>query len=226
MAPSVRSRGPGGRRSATDLPKILDAAMALIRSEGLEALTMRRLAESLGVWTTTLYHHVGADKDQLLKLVVDAIAATVARPPRDVVWDERLRRLLHEMHAALREYPGVAAYLLEAGVPGPNGILINESLALAIGDSGLPIEEAARVDFMLATLLFADAQQHETPTAAAVQEKRDACFERDLATLPEGAPTAAELYRLSAAWPASEYLDWVIDVVIAHIRAVTTAAAR
>jgi hypothetical protein len=57
-ARSRPSRG-AGRTAATGLPEILEAAMALIRAEGLAALTMRRLADKLGVWTRTLYHDVG-----------------------------------------------------------------------------------------------------------------------------------------------------------------------
>ena len=202
--------------------------MTLIRAEGLEALTMRRLADALGVWTGTLYHHVGADKDRLLQLVVDAIAGSIARPPLEMAWDERLRRLLRGMHAALCEYPGIAAYLLEAGVPGPNGIRLNEALARAICDSGIDLEEAARIDYMLGTMLFADAQQNEMVRGEAMansrQEQREACFERDLALLPDGAPTATELYRRSGEWRPGEYLGWVIELVIAHIRAVTATA--
>lgn len=229
MPASAPSRGPG-RTAATSLPAILDAAMAVIRAEGLAALTMRRLADELGVWTRTLYHHVGADKDRLVTLVVDAIAATIDRPPPDVAWDERLRRLLHGMYDALCEYPGIAEYLHEQGVPGPNGIALGEAVALAVHDAGLDAVEAARVSYLLQSMAFADSHHHPAPTNAAkaicAQRTREQRHQHELALVPDGAPRSTEQYGEMAEWPPGEHLDWVIDMAIAHIRARTEPAGR
>ena len=197
--------------------------MALIRAEGLAALTMRRLADDLGVWTRTLYHHVGADKDRLVMMVVDAIAATIDRPPLDIAWEERLRRLLHGMYDALRQYPGIAEYLHEQGVPGPNGIELGESVARAIHDSGVDAAEAARVSYLLQSMAFADSHHHPAPTNAAkaicAQRTREQHHQHELALVPDGAPRSAEQYSVMAGWEPGQHLDWVIDIAIAHIHA-------
>src|SRR5690606_20842620 len=68
-----------GRPPATSRAQILDAARRLIDTEGIEKLTIRRLAAELGVGATTLYHHV-RDKDDLLIQLLDHHGAQIERP--------------------------------------------------------------------------------------------------------------------------------------------------
>lgn len=216
--------------SASATPEILEAAKALIRAEGLAALTMRRLAGELGVWTRTLYHHVGADKDRLVMLVIDDLAATIDQPPPDVAWEERVRRILHGIYNTLREYPGIAEYLHEQGVPGPNGVALGESLARAVHDAGLDVREAARISYLLQSMAFADSHHHPAPTNAAkaiyAQRTREQRRLRELALLTDGAPRSSEQDAEMAAWQPGEHLDWVIDMAIAHVRGLTRRAAE
>lgn len=64
------------RRRALTRERMLEAAMALADAQGLDALTMRRLAAALGVEAMSLYHHV-PNKDALLDGLVDAIIGEV-----------------------------------------------------------------------------------------------------------------------------------------------------
>ena len=60
---------------------MLDTAIRLLDAEGVEALTMRRLASELGVSAMAPYRHVGS-KDELLMVLVDRLAARLVYPPR------------------------------------------------------------------------------------------------------------------------------------------------
>src|SRR5579871_2501240 len=67
----VRERSHKGPKPALSLARIVDAAVGLADSEGLDAVSMGRVATSLGAAPMSLYRHVSA-KEELLRLMVDA----------------------------------------------------------------------------------------------------------------------------------------------------------
>jgi TetR/AcrR family tetracycline transcriptional repressor len=87
--------------------EIAEAALALVDREGLDALSMRRLAAELGLGTMTLYGYF-ATKDELLDAVV-ARAATGTRPIQvpDGPWQQRLRTLARAWHRNLARHPSL-----------------------------------------------------------------------------------------------------------------------
>ena len=93
--------------------EIVDAALNVIRTEGLEALSMRRLSRELGRSAMAAYWYV-EDKQQLLNLVAKKMLAEVPLPdPESGTWDERLRKVVAAIDAKLREHPGIAEILLQ-----------------------------------------------------------------------------------------------------------------
>jgi TetR/AcrR family transcriptional regulator, tetracycline repressor protein len=93
--------------------QIVDAALEVIRTEGLEALSMRRLSRELGRSAMAAYWYV-EDKQQLLNLVAKKMLAEVPLPdPESGTWDERLRKVVAAIDAKLREHPGIAEILLQ-----------------------------------------------------------------------------------------------------------------
>ena len=84
--------GPMGRRPAevanrapVNLERTLQVALAVADDEGIEAVTMRRLARELGVEAASLYHHVNG-KDQILDGLVDVVAAEIEPPTPSADW--------------------------------------------------------------------------------------------------------------------------------------------
>lgn len=95
-------------RQAKRLPlsraRILDAALALADAEGLEAITMRRLGQAMGVEAMSLYKHV-ADKDDILDGLVDRVLADIELPSADLEWREAMRRRARSARAAFAKHP-------------------------------------------------------------------------------------------------------------------------
>ncbi len=118
--PAVRQRAKWGSLSRA---LVVEAATRAVAAGGFETLTIRCLAETLGVAPMTLYRHVRG-KDDLLGAVVDGMLAPIWRP-RTATSDwqawvieaaERLRRFLVEQPAALHVYlahPVVSAAAIE-----------------------------------------------------------------------------------------------------------------
>lgn len=93
--------------------QIVDAALRVIRTEGLEALSMRRLSRELGRSAMAAYWYV-EDKQQLLNLVAKKMLAEVPLPdPKSGTWEEQLRKVIAAIDTKLREHPGIAEILLQ-----------------------------------------------------------------------------------------------------------------
>ncbi|MGI8754624.1 MAG: TetR/AcrR family transcriptional regulator [Acidimicrobiales bacterium] len=93
---------------------IVEAAQRLTRQVGVEKLTMRALADALGVSPMAPYHYVDG-RDSLLLLVVERVMAGVQAPAPDgdQPWDVQLWEYMQAMGQALAQYPGIADYLLD-----------------------------------------------------------------------------------------------------------------
>ena len=77
------------KRRTLDQARVVRAALALLDEAGLDELTMRRLADRLGVKAASLYRHV-RNKDELLALLGDEISAEIPLPPASGGWQQQL----------------------------------------------------------------------------------------------------------------------------------------
>jgi AcrR family transcriptional regulator len=97
-----RPEKSGARRQ-----QIVDAAVELADAEGLEAVSMRRLAEKLGVGTMTPYSYV-ADKDELLDLMLDEVGREMLVPePLPDDWRQALRAIALATRATVEAHPWI-----------------------------------------------------------------------------------------------------------------------
>ena len=98
-------KGEAGRgRERLSEEAIVTAALQLIDRDGLQALSMRKLADRLDVQPMAFYHHF-PNKDALLDRVADAVIGSIEVPASDLDWAEWTRRFLHNMKDALVRHP-------------------------------------------------------------------------------------------------------------------------
>jgi len=100
--------------------KILAKAIRLADIQGLEAVTMRRLGQALGVEAMSLYKHV-ANKDAILDGLLERVLAEVDLPQPGGDWETELRRAARSMHDALARHPW-ACGLVMAPASSPNAL--------------------------------------------------------------------------------------------------------
>ena len=81
--------------------RLVRAALDLLGEAGLEGLTMRTLAERLGMRAASLYWHI-RNKDQLLGLLAEAIVAEVPEPAPDLPWRAQLEAFATDYRDVLR----------------------------------------------------------------------------------------------------------------------------
>jgi len=148
--PAVSKR-PDGRPPALTLTRVVEAARDLIRQHGLESLTMRAVADRLGVTTMATYHHVEG-KDELVRLVVDSVRADAAPLVLDQTgWEAGLRRYLLTTWRTFQEYPGLGEY---------ETTHFDQVEGQARADAGIAFFEAAGFTKSDAALAFSFAQTY------------------------------------------------------------------
>ena len=84
--------------------RILLTAIRLADEGGIESLSMRNLAQELGVQAMSLYNHV-ANKDDLLDGIVDLVVGEIALPDLDINWQTAMRRRANSAHEVLLRHP-------------------------------------------------------------------------------------------------------------------------
>jgi AcrR family transcriptional regulator len=94
--------------------RIVDAAVELMDGEGIDAISMPKLARHLGVGVMSLYTHV-ASKDDLLDAVAEQVLASLPAPSGED-WQTRLARHFSDMRAALVQHPGLGTVLATKNV--------------------------------------------------------------------------------------------------------------
>jgi AcrR family transcriptional regulator len=141
----LRRRPRKGPKPGLDLDRIVGAAVRVAASEGLEAVSMSRVAAELGSSTMSLYRYVAA-KDELLALMIDAaFDAPAAAPSPGEGWRAGLSRWAWRYHDALRRHPWVLRVPISGPPVTPNQIAWLEDGLRSLGDTGLSEPEKLSV---------------------------------------------------------------------------------
>lgn len=108
---ATRSEEFSERRTPLNRERVLRAAIDLADAGGIEALSMRRLAQELGVEAMSLYHHV-ANKSAILDAIVDMVVGEIELPPPDADWKSAIRTTALSAHQILVRHPWSASLVL------------------------------------------------------------------------------------------------------------------
>jgi len=98
--------------------RVIDAAIRIADESGLESLTMRRLAQELGVEAMSLYYYV-ANKEEILNAIADVVVGEWELPSPGAEWKAAIRRTAVSAHEILVRHRWAASLVLSgAGVSG------------------------------------------------------------------------------------------------------------
>jgi AcrR family transcriptional regulator len=195
MAKPTRSRRP------LDRARVLRAALALLDRDGLEALSMRRLGQALGVEAMSLYGHV-AGKEDILDGVADLVVGEFAVPARRAGWKSALRRRALRAHEVLLRHPW-ASTLIESRVnTGPIRLRDADAVLGTLRAAGFPIELAYHAFLTLDSYLYGfTLQELSWPFPA---EERSAAVANARRQMPAGAyPHLEEMIGYALSRPAA-----------------------
>lgn len=160
---------PLGSRSTRDRPAkaplsedaVVDAALRILKSDGPEAVSMRRVAQALDTGPASLYVYV-RNREGLVNAMLDRVVAKVElETPDPSRWRTRLHALLDRLHGALVAHPGMAAMTL-AEPPATDAILLfADNLLDNLLAGGLTPQAAAWGCDILVALVYAAAREDD-----------------------------------------------------------------
>jgi len=132
---------------------VVAAGAKLLDAEGVDGVSMRKLATALGTGVATLYWHVHDKRELLGAILEDAMRDVHA--PREGRWDDRLLELLRIGRRSLRAKPALIDVIWRSGWQlGPETLRVVDEMIGLIGESPTPADEVADVYYALTTFLF------------------------------------------------------------------------
>lgn len=211
-APVSRRQRPA--KAALSRDAIVTAAVTLLRSEGLERLTMRRLAAVLDTGPASLYVYV-RNTEALHAAVLDELLGEVDLHGEGT-WRDRLHALLRSYSAVLFGYPSVARLAVFTRPSGPHYLRLLERILALLAEGGLGPEECRWGLDLLLLHATAIAAEHGTRRERPGVAEEDSDLAAALAAAP--ADTHPHLHRaVHSEGPELDgpgRFDWAVDVVL------------
>jgi AcrR family transcriptional regulator len=134
---TVPGTDPVPPRTPLSRERVISAAIALADADGLAALSMRRLATSLGVEAMSLYYHV-RNKNDVLGGILERVLSELELPLAGTPWKQALRATALSAHVVLDRHRWAASLLMTPGVLSPTRMRWMEAVLAALASARLP----------------------------------------------------------------------------------------
>jgi AcrR family transcriptional regulator len=193
---------------------VVAAALQVLDAEGGDALTMRRVADQIGVSASSLYGYV-ANKEELVQLVLDRIFEEVDVPPTGGNWQETVKEFARAMLRAYRRHRGVAALTLGRVAVTPGMLATGERILAEVRSAGMPDQVAAFVRDLGGLYVGAIASELDVTPLAGPGQEFLAQFTAWMKSLPaDRFPNTRALADMLAAGSIEERFEWGLDVLV------------
>jgi AcrR family transcriptional regulator len=198
--------------SALSIDSIVDAAVELLEADGLESLTMRRLAKRLGCSPMALYRHV-TDKQELVGAIADHYIADLELPDTaGLSWQETIVAITTAVHDAFLAHPPLEAILTVRHVDTIAVFRADELILHALLGAGLSDREAVHALDVLASYAVGSIMRHAALRAGSPAEDKRLDRLRHLPAedFPVVRDLAGELVTVDLTMTFEDGLRWVI----------------
>ncbi len=163
------------RRTALTRERVLRGAVEVADAGGIGSLTIRSLAQHLGVKPMSVYHHV-ANKDEILDGIVDLVFTEIELPSAGDDWRTQMRRRANSARLALSRHPWAIGLMESRTTPGPATLRHHDAVIGALRAAGFTVEMTAHAYALLDSYTYGFALQEAalpfkgTETVAGVAE--------------------------------------------------------
>jgi AcrR family transcriptional regulator len=140
--------------------QLVQAALRIVRTDGVDGVSMRRLAAEFGTGPSSLYAHV-SNKDELLQIMFDEVCGLVEVPaePDPARWKDQVLDLARAGHRALLEHNDLARAVLATIPTGPNAMRITNAMLGVMLTGGVPPQIAGWAMDRIFLYITADAYE-------------------------------------------------------------------
>jgi AcrR family transcriptional regulator len=158
MAKRTKPRAKAKSREPVTRERALQVAVALADAGGIAELTMRRIAQELGVEAMSLYHHV-ANKDDILDGMIDIVFSEIEMPSTSIDWKTTMRRRAHSARAALTRHPWAISLMESRATPGLANLRHHDAVLGCLRHAGFSIELTAHAYSLIDAYIYGFAHQ-------------------------------------------------------------------
>ncbi len=155
---SARKQRQVASEAGLSRQRVVVEAIRLADREGVNGLSMRRLAGELGAGAMSLYHYV-ASKDELLDAMIDSIYEEIELPPEEIDWQSAIRRRGLSARQILVSHPWAIGLLESRTSPGPANLRHHEAVFACLRRAGFPILMATHANWLLDSYVYGFALQ-------------------------------------------------------------------
>jgi TetR/AcrR family tetracycline transcriptional repressor len=214
-------------RPALSRGVVADRALALADSDGIEAVTIRRLATELGVTPMALYWHFRT-KEDLLAGLGDRVLDDVRIPEPTGDWAADLRAALVALVTAMRPHPQVARLVGERILAHPQGLELTERALSLLGEAGFAPEPASYLAMQALRSAIGMVTADQVDDSGMTAEEREARLRAKRAQLallsPQHFPAlTAHADAMTYCPDVDTFFDLAVDLYVAGVRGLAPA---
>jgi AcrR family transcriptional regulator len=206
--------------------RVLDTAVELADRDGVGSLSMRKLAQELGVEAMSLYHHV-ANKDDILDGIVDVVFGEIELPTGEAGWEAAMRRRSVSAREALRRHPWATGLMESRRTPGPANIRHHDAVLGVLRNAGFPVELAAHAYSLLDSYIYGFALQEASLPFHTPEETAEVAQEIMSVFPADDYPHLAEIATEHVLQPGYDYGDeflYGLDLILDGLARARAAA--
>src|SRR3954447_396291 len=187
--PLVGQTEPSELRAPLTRDRVLQTAIALADEHGLEAFSMRRLADRLGVAAMSLYHHV-PNKDQWLDAMIDVVFSEIELPSTDDEWKTAMRKRAVSTLEALNRHRWAVGLMEGRTTHGPANLSLHDAELGCLRGAGFSLEMTVHAYSVLDAYIYGFALQETDMSSesaddfAAEAQRQMQAYEAVLADYP------------------------------------------
>ena len=206
--------------------RVVVEAIRLADREGVDGLSMRRLAGALGAGAMSLYHYV-ASKEELLDAMIDVVFAEIDLPPEESDWQSVMRQRSVSARQVLARHTWAIGLMESRTSPGPAHLRHREAVTACLRKAGFSVVMATHANWLLDAYVYGYALQEASLPFDTADEFTDVTEDVFLPQLPADEfpylnESAAAL--VAAGYDPTEEFGFGLDLVLAALEPLRTSA--
>ena len=223
---SAREQGQSTADTKLSKQRVVLEAVGLADREGVDGLSMRRLAAVLGAGAMSLYHYV-ANKEELLDAMIDIVFEEIKLPTDATDWQSAMRQRAISTRQVLARHPWAIGLLESRTSPGPANLRHHEAVTACLRRAGFSVLMATHANWLLDSYVYGFALQESSLPFDTADEFADTTEDVFLPQLPPDQfpylnESAAAL--VAAGYDPAEEFIFGLDLVLAALEPLRTSA--
>ena len=221
----ARKKGPSASDAGLSKQRVVAEAIRIADREGVDGLSMRRLAGELGAGAMSLYYYV-ANKDELLDAMIDVVFEEIELPPSDTDWESAMRQRSISARQVLLRHPWAIGLMESRTLPGPANLRHREAVTACLRRAGFSVFMATHANWVLDSYVYGFALQEASlpfDNAVELAEMGEDVYLPQLPAdeFPYLNESAAALF--AAGYDPAEEFTFGLDLVLAALEPLRTS---